>query len=175
MRAREDDGFTLLEIMLYLLFISFIAMLTASWMVRIWQISTARNAKQQSLMTLYTAHDMLLRDVNAAPADRKQWKEMELECIIWHTKAGDVGWQREQKQLIRREGRYHHNKKRWGTQTKNLIADDIDTVRFIGKGESEIEQVSFSIIAGTTYVEGVALPLCRRLPWKEEASKEERP
>ena len=171
MKARAGDGFTLLEIMLYLLFVSFIATATASWMVRLWQALRARNAQQESLIALYTAHDMLLRDVNAAPADRKQWKEMELECIIWHTKAGEVGWQREQKQLIRREGRYHHKKKQWSKQTKNLIAHQVDTVCFMCKGEPEIAHVAFSLTAGTIKVDGVVTPLCRRLPWKKEAKE----
>jgi len=95
MSKQACDGFTLLEVLIYILFFAFIAMVTASWMVRLWQSSCARNSKQETLIVLYTAHDMLLRDIQHAPADRKQWKEVLPECIIWHAKAGDVGWQGE--------------------------------------------------------------------------------
>ncbi len=173
MRTKACNGFTLLEMMLYVLFVSFIATATASWMVRLWTASTARNKKQAMLITLYTAHDMLVRDIHDASTDRSKWKEIGTECIIWHTKEGDVGWQREQEQLVRRDGRYSAKKKQWGKQTKNLIADHIDEVRFVCTGDPEISHISFAITAGSTRVEGVAAPLCRRLPWKEEAKKGE--
>ena len=168
MNKQVCDGFTLLEVLIYILFFAFIAMATASWMVRLWQSSCARNSKQEALITMYSAHDMFLRDIQHAPADRKQWKEILPECLIWHMKAGDVGWQWEQEQLVRREGHYHHKKKEWHKQTKNLIVDHVDKVRFACVGEQEIVHISFAIIAGSTSVEGVAAPLCRRLPWREE-------
>ena len=70
--------------------------------------------------------------------------------------------------MIRREGRYNLKKKEWNKQTKNLIADHVDKVRFACVGEQEIVHISFAITAGSTSVEGVAAPLCRRLPWREE-------
>ncbi len=175
MRTKPCEGFTLLEMLIYILFFAFIAMATASLMVRLWQASCARNSKQETLIVLYTAHDMLLRDIQHAAADRKQWKEVLPECIIWHTKAGDVGWQWEHEQLIRREGRYNLKKKEWHKQTKNLIADHLNEVRFVCVGEPEIAHSSFTIRAGSTRVEGVAAPLCRRLPWREEVKGMEAP
>ncbi len=169
MRIKACEGFTLLELLLYILFFAFIALVTASFIVRLWQSSAHRNKKQEMLITLYTAHDMLLRDIHHAPADRKQWKEIQKECIIWHEKQGDVGWKREGEQLVRIEGRYHKKKNLWSKQTKNLIVKHVDEVKFMCVGEPDIKHVSFVITAGGTQMEGVAAPLCRRLPWKEEA------
>ncbi len=171
MSIRAREGFTLLELLLYMLFFAFIALATASFMVRLWQTSAQRNKKQESLITLYTAHDMLLRDIHRAPTDREQWKEIQKECIIWHAKEADVGWLREGEQLVRIEGRYHKKKKQWSKQTKNLIVSHVSALQFVCVGEPEITHVSFVITAGGTQMEGVASLLCRRLSWKEEAKR----
>lgn len=175
MRTSAREGFTLLELLIYILFLSFIALAAATLMVRLWQASSNRHKKQESLITLYTAYDMLLRDIHQATADREQWKEVDKECIIWRTKRGDVGWQREDEQLVRREGRYHKKKNRWSKQTKNLIAKHVDAVQFVCVGEPEIAHVSFFITTGSTTVEGVVAPLCGRLAWKEGAGKKGAP
>lgn len=158
MRVRVREGFTIIELLIYILFFAFIAMATGAWMVRLWQASAARNSKQEALIMLYTAHDMLLRDITHASVDCRHWKEMQAECIIWHTKRGDVGWWKENGSLVRATGRYNKQKKQWSSYTKNLIVDHVDAVRFAHEGEREIAQILFSIITGNQSVRGVATP-----------------
>jgi len=174
MQKTTRKGFTLIEMMLYVLFIAFIAMATASLMVHLWQSLYTRNQKQELLITLYLAHDMLVRDLHDAPVDPLLWKEIQHDTLIWHTKKGDIGWQRKQKQLVRKEGRYNAQKHRWSKVTISLIANQVTQVSFTCTRKPEIDCISFIITADTLEVKGAVAPSGRRLLWGENANKKER-
>ncbi len=162
------SGFTLLELLIYILFFSFITMASATWMARLWQDCVQRSKKQKSLINLYTAHDILIRDISGAPIDKSQWKEIKDDCIIWHTQKGDIGWLQEEDKLVRIEGSYISKKKQWSKKTKNIIAKPIQTVQFELTGDTQVNSVSFTISDEITSVENIVSPLCKALPWKAE-------
>lgn len=168
MTLQKYNGFTLLEILIYILFFSFITLAASMWIARLWQFSMLRSKKQESLITLYCAHDVLIRDLRAAPSDPTQWKATQENCIIWHTKNGDIGWLQDNDQLIRIEGRYNNTKKKWTKKTKSIIAKKINNVQFHMVGDTCIELISFTIADDTTSVENIISPLCKPLPWKQE-------
>ncbi len=160
-------GFTLLEVIIYILLFSFITLATSLWIARLWQFCVAKEKKQVSLITLYCAHDILSRDICNAPADKTKWKENNETCLIWHTQKGDIGWTQDDGQLVRIEGRYNKKQKKWTKKTKNKLATT-KRVQFKVVGDTYIDYVEFTIADDITSVKNIVSPICRPLPWKKE-------
>ncbi len=164
----NSKGFTLLEVIIYILFFSFITTITALWMVRMWNVCMLKGTKQKSLISLYGAHDILIRDIQEAPADYTQWKEQQADCIIWHTPKADIGWCKQKDRLVRIEGMYDRVKKEWTKQTKSVVAMPVKAVTFTFAGKAELSHIVFIIDDGMTVVENNVSPLCNLLRWNSE-------
>lgn len=132
---------------------------------KLWQTCITRSKYQESLLQLYTAHDILIKDLSYAPCNNQKWKECNEVCMVWHMekKNVDIGWQLEHEKLIRIEGLYNGQKNQWVDKTKSVIATPVKGIHFTYKGDPQITCILFTLFNDTTRVEGAGAPLCGRL------------
>lgn len=163
MHQNNRNGFMLIEFLIYLLIGSILTGILVVGMAQLWRCTISVYAKHTIALNLAMAHDTLLQDIRSAPAQRVQWKLIEPECIIWRTGSVDRGWQREQNQLVRREGRYHAKKGIWSSCTKNMVAHSIHQFFCSVQGTPEISAVQFQIRSENIQIIGAAVPQCRKV------------
>ena len=167
------EGMTLLDFMIYLLLLAMITTLSASWVARLWPSFMAQTRKRASLVTLYTAHDVLRRDLKKAPHSTDGWKKRDSSFIVWKNGEKDVGWKKENNTLVRITGRFDAKKEVWKKSTKSMIAKQIDTVSFAVKGS--IDAVSFTLKEGNVVVTNEVRFETRKLPWKIKEQRKVHP
>ncbi len=163
---------TILEFLIYLALFSIIVAISVTGFSHLWITCMDYSNKRVSVINLYTAHDLLARDIRAAPADKKQWKCMTPSSIIWHaTNKKDIGWAQEGSNLVRIEGIYAATQKKWKKKTKNIVAKSMQTVRFdcVGnEADEKIDRVSYTIADKRESITSTILLANRQLPWKEK-------
>lgn len=146
---------------MYLAFFSVIALASASWIARLWTTFIKQSAHRATLVNLYCAHDVIMRDIRMAPRDPALWKKREADALIWHTSSKDIGFVKIQDSLMRIEGTYTND--HWNSATKSLLVKPIDNVHFTAmEGGSAIH---FTLEAGSLSVANTVTLMQRKLPW----------
>ncbi len=146
----NKNGFSLLEFLVYFMLLSFLATTIFSWLAHSHHTLKNRSRQATELLQLYAAHDVLVRDLRAAPALREHWKKIHTKELIWHVGNHDVGWRVEDKKLLRLEGRYDAEKQQWMKKTKSVVADKVAAFVCLceqgnAAGYQVVERVDFEI------------------------------
>ena len=171
----KRNGTTLIELLIYLTLFSFIAMASVHFMVNLWNTMIKVGKKRFSLITLCTAHDVLLRDLERAPCQKEAWKQRLSSSIIWHqhNKQCDIGWVYEKKSLVRLEGNYDITKKRWHKKVQNLIAPAVKKFNCMWhEHDGKIDRIDFEITDELYSMSNRAILLGRPLPWKHKKDQQ---
>ena len=121
------NGFSLLEFLIYFTLLSFLATTIFSWLARSHHILKNRSKQAAGLLQLYAAHDVLVRDLHAAPALREHWKKIDTKELVWCAGEYDVGWRLEGKKLLRLQGHYDAGQQQWKKKRKSVVADQMAT------------------------------------------------
>jgi len=141
-------------------------MANAAWVAQLWPFYMKQTKKTTTLINLYTAHDVFIRDIKEAPSSRKHWKKINPHELIWHVAHNDIGWAIDKGALIRQEGRYDTNTMEWHNKTKSLIVPNITTVLFELVGDKNIERLYFVFTCNDEKVSNEVFLIHRKLPWK---------
>ncbi|MCX5922020.1 MAG: hypothetical protein NTX86_01700 [Candidatus Dependentiae bacterium] len=127
---KTKQGFSLVECVIYCGLFSMMMMVLFNWMIPMHMRLKASSSRIAKLIELYAACDVLTRDIRMASANTDQWKKVTEQELIWHSRGVDIGWSFEKNSLFRSEGTYNASSQSWVKKTKNLIADNVDTVKF---------------------------------------------
>ncbi len=93
------------------------------------------------------AHDLLVRDIHRASSQRKDWKKIEPDMLIWHVDTKDIGWHHKKGQLLRLEGNFDVSTNTWHKKVQSVVAQSITSVRFYVHGQDALEYVTFEFKA----------------------------
>lgn len=140
-KRRQLSGVTLFECLLYLGLFSCIACASSFIVSHLWQDYIKMSSKQRSALTLYTAYDMLYRDMQSAPNDREKWLLITPTALVWHVEKKDIGWSLYKQFLVRSEGIYQKLSKKWKKKSSCTVAP-IKTVKFELEGNQYIERLA---------------------------------
>jgi hypothetical protein len=122
---RSAIGFTLIELLVYLVITTSIIMLTVQWIAQSHSRLTQHAMLNKNCIGMCAAHDVLMRDVRAAPTAHTAWKEIGPHAWIWRTGQEDIGWELRKGQVRRMTGLYDMSKHAWSKHHTSVIAQDI--------------------------------------------------
>lgn len=117
------QGFSLIETTIYCCISGLIGVLMCQFYTT--SLSNFRHTQQagQQLMALYTCHDVMVRDLEAASCFIGDWHTQDqLVCKI---NEESVGWECKKGKLYRIMGSYDFNRKEWQKKTQALIAQNV--------------------------------------------------
>jgi len=127
-----NDGFTLIECMLYIFLFSLICTLWFSNTVRIYSAMRSTYHKNHTMLNLYTACDALIRDIRMKPPIAAGTLYYLPQGVAWHyTSYGhSVGWFLQDCCLIRFDGVYNERSDTWSHCTKSVVCNGMSSVLF---------------------------------------------
>lgn len=143
----HHKGFSLIECLVYVLIVGLLANMLFMWVVRIQQ-TVYQQAKDQTVTVgIYSAQDLMARDLSMAPSAMSDWKVMSGTQLIWHGPTIDTGWALEDGKLYRYEGHYSLENHSWSARAKSLVSDQIATCNFaLVKQEKEKRIMAVTIV-----------------------------
>ncbi len=156
-------GFTFIEVLIYLCLFAVIATASASWIAHLWTMFVNQSGKRTTLLNLYSAHDVIMRDARSAPQDPSKWKKRDTNFILWNCGEKDIGFMVEKDSLMRVEGTF--DGERWQRVTKSVLIKPIEQVSFRVQENGTIISVQFSIVSKDLSVENTVFLNQRKLPW----------
>ncbi len=86
--------------------------------------------RANSYFALSLAMDAVVRDLYSAPHEISAWNSMDEHKITWQQHKKSIGWRYKKNKLIRIEGSFDHQKKRWRTKAKSIVADSLADCTF---------------------------------------------
>ncbi len=123
------NGIILLEVLFYLplsLFLFYFLFLVS---IRAYQDHKHLLLQMQQQTMYWRVIDLLLNDLEQAPAEPAQWKYTNHAGAIWHLAEKDIGWLLRNHNLYRLEGNF--SGKSWLSKTTSLVATNIDEFRVL--------------------------------------------
>lgn len=143
----HKSGFTLLNLLMYLLVFTLLASLVCAWAMRTQSSLKKESAAIMHIINDYGALDVLMRDLKQSPADRSLWERTGSHEIIWSHDNEYIGWSFEQLELVRWQGKRLNG--RWVDFTKSLIHEKVTNCSFaciMRKGEdTEYEKIIITL------------------------------
>ncbi len=162
----KHNGFMLMEFLVYLAIFSIIMLALSGMVAKLWIPAMECTRKQTCCIDLVTAHDCFTRDIRIAKAEKKFWKHMSEQAIVFKSGWRDVGWCVKDGDLIRIVGTFNQKKNEWDKQAKSLIVKKIDQISFEIRGEPEVRSVSFMFGKNGEQVKSEVALINGTLPWK---------
>jgi hypothetical protein len=156
----------LIEFLVYLLLFSIITLATTGMVARLWIPTMHYTKKQTCRIDLITAHDCLAYDIKKAKSERKFWKMISSNRLIFPVSDHDIGWLMQNGNLVRIEGTFNLKEGIWNNPVKSLIVKDIQSITFDVQGDSIIQYVSFIFTKADEQIKGEIGLINRALPWK---------
>jgi hypothetical protein len=110
----SSKGFTLIELMIYLILTLFIMHHCIPWSIRSLILFGTMHTQAQSMIDCCAAHDLFVKDIFNASKNDSSWMTLSPEKIIW--KQNDescVGWLYQDKRLVRITGTFNAIQAQW--------------------------------------------------------------
>lgn len=126
----KKDGFSLLECMVYCMLIAIVMMVWFTGVASFTRTCTAQADQTNLLSTVYSALDVLVRDVRKAPRNLYAWSLMSNVAFIFKVDDLFIGWEYKDGHLLRYQGNYDHITKQWSKKTKSLVLDNVQQCAF---------------------------------------------
>ena len=124
-------GFSLIECMLYCGILALVMMLWFNGVSFFTRACFAQTCQINSVSTLYTAFDVIIRDIRKAPKNLSSWSLLSNSKFVFKLdKTNSIGWEFINGQLIRYQGAYNYENKQWAKRTKSLVLKDIEKGSF---------------------------------------------
>lgn len=147
---KHGGGFSLLECMIYVLFLGVISVVFFSSTMRIYSTIRGASYKNHILLNLYTASDALARDIRLRPPVSGKMHYLS-DGIVWHYGSQQLGWFLRDNYLVRFEGVYNKGSDSWSSVTKSVICNGITSVQFSAKESSAA--LSIILVSGSVTME----------------------
>jgi hypothetical protein len=123
------NGYSLISLLIYLTAFLYISVIIFQYYLNIQRTSKNIYKLVTEQMLLEIISDLMIKDIQRAPAEIILWKEVGPENVIWTNKGKDIGWKVEKSFLVRSEGNYDKKKNRWITRTKSSVALRIKNIK----------------------------------------------
>ena len=155
----NQKGFCLISFLVYSL-CSFLLLCTAiQWFICIHKTIIKQLAHNQAMIELHVVHDLLMRDIRSAKSHKNYWHIAEDKAFIFDRMQGDicVGWYLKDDLLMRNEGRYDKNEKKWKDFSQVIVLSTVSDFECLYTIKNEkILQLHFNIeTADTLFIKGV--------------------
>ena len=150
---------TIIEFLIYLTLFMIIGMASSSWIVSVWKTFLDQTRKNSQLITLYSAHDRIVRDIKNT-IDSKEIAH-QLICI---TPKEAIGYHLADQTLKRTQGTFDIENNQWKKHNTTTIAEKVTHFSCIKNDTS----ISFSLKNNIVEIDTmISLPK-KVLPWKIE-------
>ena len=126
----NSKGFLLVEYLLYFLLLLFLVMIVFQFSSSMYQCLIISSQRCNKMIALCAAQDLLVRDLQSAPAEKTRWKKIAKSLLIWQGKKNDIGWMLDGEKLFRLEGTYSTSRGLWLKKIKSLVANNITQLTF---------------------------------------------
>lgn len=137
----NSKGFSLIECMLYCAIVAVIMLLWFNGVASFIRTCTTQANQINSLSAVYSALDVLVRDIRKAPNLASAWPLITDSIFVFEefhdspesptqTNSSSIGWEYKDKQLLRYQGNYKSNKQEWTKRAKSLVLSDVETCSF---------------------------------------------
>jgi len=131
-------GFLLIECCVYLAVCAILTVTLMRWIAQTFmQAGLTVQAVERGMMGA-VAHDVLMRDLQAAPCNRSAWAQIQSDRMVWKQENITIGWYNDHNQLIRKEGTYDIVHQHWGKHHTSTVVYGVSTFvcKEQGKGDS---------------------------------------
>lgn len=111
----KQKGFCLISFLVYSLCSLFVLCTAIQWFIFMHKTITRQLAHNQAMIELHVVHDLLVRDIKSARSHNNHWHVLQDKAFIFERMQGDIciGWSLKDDLLIRNEGRYDKDEKKW--------------------------------------------------------------
>ena len=125
-----NQGSLLIELLIYISLFAFLGAISFSWFSRSQRqlLLTAQSSNQ--LMRLYSALDLLVRDLRISSRNANGWLMTDSQNIIWRTPKADIGWYVDNHTLYRVEGSFNEGAMRWNKKKRSVAIQNLESVYF---------------------------------------------
>lgn len=142
-----NQGSLLVELLIYVTLFAILGALGFAWFSRSQRQLLATAQSSNSLMCLYSATDLLVRDLRASPQDQRLWLAQGPESIIWRTAHADIGWYKQNRSLYRVEGSYNQPKGTWNKKKRSIAIQNLESINFqINQELGHIKKVEVTLV-----------------------------
>jgi len=125
-----NQGSLLIELLIYVTLFGILGAMGFAWFSRSQRQLLATAQSSNGLMSLYSATDLLVRDLRASPQDQRLWLAQGAEAIIWRTAQTDIGWYKQNKSLYRVEGSYNQRQGTWNKKRRSVAIQNLESIDF---------------------------------------------
>jgi type II secretory pathway component PulJ len=141
-----NQGSLLVELLIYVTLFAILGVMGFAWFSRSQRQLLATAQSTNGLMSLYSATDLLVRDLRASPQDQRLWLAQEAETIIWRTAQADIGWYKQNKSLYRVEGSYNQRLGKWNKKKRSIAIQNLESIDFqINQEHGQIQKVEVTL------------------------------
>lgn len=146
MIRNKKRGFSVVYFIIYLLCTTILITVAIHWHISVQHIYKKQVNALHLLIDTYLAHDLLIRDLRAAPSDTTAWMQNTETQLIWKVPFEDkaIGWNYQNNELIRTEGTYYPRTEIWHDATTTVILSDIELFSCAYEQKDGKRIVSFS-------------------------------
>jgi type II secretory pathway component PulJ len=142
-----NQGSLLIELLVYVTLFAILGAMGFAWFSRSQRQLLATAQSSNGLMSLYSATDLLVRDLRASPQDPSAWLAHEVESIIWRTAQADIGWYKQDKSLYRVEGNYNQRLGKWNKKKRSVAIQNLESIDFrINQELGRIQKVEVILV-----------------------------
>jgi len=139
-------GSSLISIMVYLTLSVLVLALLMRSVTNIYPNLIGAGQQTTSYLELCAALDRLVQDLYAAPVEKSDWHTLTNTELTWKVGDKTICWQLDKNRLVRIEGSYNKNNKRWSRKTKSVAGDSITHCSFhIHQSSSRLTGISISL------------------------------
>ena len=139
-------GSSLISVMVYLTLSVLVLALLMRAVTNIYPNLIGKGRYATSYLELCAAFDRMVQDLYAAPAEKSDWHALTNTELSWKVGDKTICWQLDKNRLIRIEGSYNKNNKRWGRKTKSIAGNSITHSSFqLHQSSSRLTGISISL------------------------------
>lgn len=145
-----NRGSLIIELIIYLALVAFLGVSAFTWFARSQRQLLHGGHASNVLMQLYSATDLLIRDLRMSPRARDAWLVRGPSSVIWRGVQGDVGWYAQKNGLYRIEGKYNPQTAKWTQGRRSLALQGITRVEIHPvEAKNEIDHVEVTLVTLT--------------------------
>jgi hypothetical protein len=152
---KAHKGITLFECLIYITLFSIIASSSMFIITRLWRSFMHRSSIEKSRLTLYTAFDVLRKDIHTAPSLQTEWKLCAPAMMVWSlddTQKKDRGWVFDGSKLMRIEGVFDSNQGMWKSKKHSSTIAELHEMRIDYSQKKHMSHITVYLSDGTTSI-----------------------
>lgn len=126
----NNQGFMLIECMIYFCLLVIVTSLTCKWAFITNGALKIGNNKCLNHMSTLAAQDFVIRLLRSTPAQKKSWKKIDFDHLVWIAQDTDMGLYKDENKLFFVQGSYNDTLHEWRDSHKSLISESVNNLSF---------------------------------------------